>query len=104
MSDERFENERVTDPRTAEDFLLAAQAWATGRFTSRNDVFTAFGPDRRGEALVAEAAIDSANAQAHAAVATAMLAFEAGRQITVEREGVSVTWFGDPDGPTGGHG
>lgn len=77
MDLERNDDDRIDMPETAEDFLLAARAWATGLRSTTNMIYNAFGSDRRGEAQAAVEVADSARAQALAAVAVAQLAFEA---------------------------
>lgn len=65
-------DERIDLPETAEDYLLAAQAWAGGRRSAWNQLCGS-GPDR-GADTAACAVHDSARAQAYAAVAVAMAA------------------------------
>lgn len=70
---ERHDSERILTPVTAEDYLLAAQAWAGGRMSYLNTMLSVGGDDRAATLAAAHVA-DSAQAQAYAAVAVAMAA------------------------------
>lgn len=79
---ERTEEERIDDPRTADDYLLAAQAWASDRRSHWNMIYAVGDggvPGAVAEALTAQA--DAAKAQSLTAIATALMAREAMGQL-----------------------